>query len=97
MKRAAGSQDVGQYILAYLLDNPEAEDTIDGIVEWWVMRQRIRYETARVKEALSKLVKEGLIVERRSAGSPVRYRLNKRKVRAIRARLAETARKQKKS
>jgi hypothetical protein len=97
MKSAAGANDAAECILAYLLDNPEAEDSIDGIVAWWVMRQRIRYETARVKDALSKLVKEGLILERRAAGSPVRYRINKRKVRTIRAYLADMGRKQKES
>src|SRR5260370_39784763 len=97
MKSAAGVNDVADCILGYLLDNPEAEDTIDGIVEWWVMRQRIRYETERVKEAISKLVREGLILERGAAGSAVRYRINKRKVPAIRAYLADIGRKQRKS
>jgi hypothetical protein len=93
MKSAARANDVAECILAYLLDNPEAEDTIDGIVEWWVMRQRIRYETTRVKQALSKLVNEGLILERRAAGSLVRYRINKRKVRVIRAYLKDIGKK----
>jgi hypothetical protein len=89
MKTAAGVNDVAACILGYLLETaPKAEDTIDGIVEWWVMRQRIRYETARVKEALSELVSEGLIVERRVPGSTERYRINKRKMPAIRAYLA---------
>ena len=88
MKTAAGVNDVAACILEYLLESPRAEDTIDGIVEWWVMRQRIRYETARVKEALSKLVREGLILEGQSEGSPERYRINKRRIPAIRAYLA---------
>jgi hypothetical protein len=88
--KTAGVNDVAACILGYLLEKaPKAEDTIDGIVEWWVMRQRIRYETARVKEALSKLVDEGLILERRAMGSPERYRVNKRKIPAIREYLAD--------
>ena len=83
MKRAGGAEHVAECILAYLLERPEAEDSIDGIVEWWVMRQRIQLETARVKQALSKLVKQGLILQRRAAGSPIRYRLNKEKLREI--------------
>jgi hypothetical protein len=94
MKTAAGVNDVAACILGYLLETaPKAEDTIDGIVEWWVMRQRIRYETARVKEALSKLINEGLILERRAEGSPVRYRINRRKVRTARAYLEQISRK----
>src|SRR5437660_6732560 len=89
MKKAAGRSDVAEYILRYLLDNPEAEDTIDGIVEWWVMRQRIRHETARVKKALSELVNEGFVLEHHSADSQVRCRINKRQLRAIRTHLKE--------
>lgn len=94
MKNAAGDTDVTEYILSYLLEHPDAEDTIDGIVEWWLMRQRIRYEAGRVKEALSELVHEGFILERQAAGSPVRYRINKRKLRAIRAYLKNVNRRE---
>jgi hypothetical protein len=92
MKKAAGASDVAECILRYLLDNPDAEDTIDGIVEWWVMRQRIRQETARVKEALAELVNEGFVLARQAPGTQVRYRINKGQLRAIRAYLKKASR-----
>ena len=95
MQNAVGAAGVAGNILSYLADHPDAEDTLDGIVEWWLMRQRIRQETARVKHALSELVSEGFVIERRAAGSLARYRVNKRKLRAIRAYLKSSSRKEK--
>ena len=89
MKKASGAPDVAELVLRYLLEHPEAEDTVDGIVEWWLLRQRIKYETSRVKTALSGLMHEGFVLERKGAGSQVRYRVNKRKLHAIRGYLKE--------
>jgi hypothetical protein len=66
-----------QYILAYLQDNPDAGDTFDGIVEWWLLHQRIRFETRTVSEAVAKLVADGLIVEQKGPDSRTVYRANK--------------------
>ena len=57
------AREVSYYILAYLSDNPDAGDTFDGIVEWWLLRQRIKFETRNVSEAVTKLVSEALIAE----------------------------------
>lgn len=66
-----------QYILAYLLDNPDAGDTLDGIVEWWLLHQRIRAETRTVSQAVAKLVSDGLIVEQKGPDSRIIYRANR--------------------
>ena len=34
-------RDICSFILAYLSDNPDAGDTFEGIVEWWLLNQRI--------------------------------------------------------
>lgn len=65
-----------QYILAYLLDNPDACDTFDGIMEWWLLQQRVRFETRTVSEAVAKLVADGLIVEQKGADSRTIYKAN---------------------
>ena len=95
MKKAADVAEVVETVLGYLVDKPDAEDTIDGIVEWWLMRQRIKYETGRVRAAMAELVSRGFVLERESAGSQMRYRINRQKLRAIRAFLKETSRKEK--
>jgi hypothetical protein len=71
--------DISHEILAYLVDHPEAQDTVEGIVEWWLLERQIRFQTARVKEVLSELVTKGLIIEYKGIDSQTRYRINKSK------------------
>ena len=68
-----------QYILAYLLDNPDAGDTFDGIVEWWLLTQNIKFETRTVSKAVASLVAEGLIVEQKGFDSRNVYRIKQTK------------------
>ena len=69
-------REVRFHILNYLCDNPNAGDTFDGIVEWWLLHQRIKFETRNISEAVRKLVAEGLILENEGPDSRVRYRIN---------------------
>ena len=78
------------YILAYLADNPDAGDTLDGIVEWWLLRQRVRFETRNVSEAVARLVSEELIEEHGEADSNIIYRVNRTKDHVIRNLLNST-------
>jgi hypothetical protein len=82
-------REVCYYILAYLSDNPDAGDTFDGIVEWWLLDQRIKFETRNVSEAVSRLVSEGLIVQQEEAGSRVIYRVNRTREKTIRTILSK--------
>lgn len=65
------------HILAYLMDNPDAGDTFEGIVEWWLLHQRIKFETETVSEAVAKLVAEGLIAEEKGSDSRLIYRVRR--------------------
>ena len=67
---------IGNEILAYLVENPKAQDTLEGIVEWWLLEREIKFETVRVKEALSDLVARGLILEKKGSNSKIHYRIN---------------------
>ena len=68
-------------ILAYLTENPDAGDTMEGIVEWWLLEQTIKRETEKVKDALDELVARGFITERKGRSSLTYYRINRRKYR----------------
>jgi hypothetical protein len=70
-------------ILAYLSENPAAEDSIEGIAEWWLLQQRVKERVPQIQQAISKLVEKGLVIERKSRGSRARYRINRRRKRAI--------------
>lgn len=82
-------REVGYCILAYLAENPEAGDTFDGIVEWWLLRQRIKFETRNVSEAVAKLVSEGLIVEHEESDSRIIYRVNRTKEQDVKSLLMQ--------
>ena len=76
-------------ILAYLADHPEAQDTVEGIVEWWLLEQRVKQATAQVQTALTQLVTEKLVVIREGQTGRVSYRVNRSKLRNIRRMLKE--------
>ena len=66
---------VSHYILDYLSDNPDAGDTFEGIVEWWLLTQSIKFEMRTVSKALAGLIAEGLIVEQKALDSRSIYRV----------------------
>jgi hypothetical protein len=51
-------------ILSYLLKNPEAGDTLEGIARFWTTQQRIDLMLSDVQEVLQTLVEEDLLKER---------------------------------
>ena len=75
---------IGAEILAYLVENPKAQDTFEGIVEWWLLERQIKIQKARVKKALSDLVARELILERKGSNSQIHYRVNQSKHEEIR-------------
>lgn len=95
MKRAESTitvSEMAQEILAYLVENPDAQDTLEGIMEWWFLDERIKRQTAKVKDALAELVAKGLVVERQGMNSRTHYRINRRRLRKIRALLEQGSR-----
>jgi|SRR6185503_4551373 len=68
-------REVCHYILAYLADNPDAGDTFEGIMDWWLLTQSIKFETRTVSKAVASLVAEGLIVEQKGFDSRSIYRI----------------------
>lgn len=82
---------IAHTVLAYLDEHQEAHDTLEGIVEWWLMEQKIVNQTAVVREALGELVAEGLLLERTSRDSQTHYCLNQQKSSEIRRRLGRTS------
>lgn len=63
-------------ILSYLLRNPAAEDTLEGIVEWWLVEERLFQATHQVRGALATLHEQGFVSSRTLADGRVLYRLD---------------------
>ena len=74
-------------ILSYLTEHTDAQDTLEGIVEWWLLEQKIKRHTAQVKDALTELVIQGLVLEQKGKDARIHYRMNRHKIEEIRALL----------
>ena len=74
-------------VLAYLVQHPQARDTMEGIVEWWLLEQRIRCAIADVEAALSDLVRKDFLISRQRSDGRISYGLNREKEREIRRHL----------
>jgi hypothetical protein len=53
--------DIVHVILRYLKQHPRSEDTLDGITDWWVKKQRWEDSRVAVDEALKCLASEEII------------------------------------
>jgi hypothetical protein len=69
---------VARAILQYLQKNPDAQDTLAGITEWWLPKQ-ITAQATTVKEALALLMADELILEVKGKDAQSHYRINDRK------------------
>jgi|RhiMetdeSRZDD1v2_1073273.scaffolds.fasta_scaffold388716_2 hypothetical protein len=72
------------HILRYLLEHPDAKDTVMGVLQWWVPTHPS--ETS-VQEALEVLVAQGWVTQRQTITSQQLYGLNKEKLEEIKAYL----------
>jgi hypothetical protein len=70
---------IERQILDYLASHPDAQDTSRGIVEWWLLKQRITEATADVEAALAKLVAEGKLTAKTGLDGRVRYSQNQKR------------------
>ncbi len=71
-------------VLTYLSEHSGAQDTLEGIVEWWLLEQRIRQQAAEVSEVLDELTSRRLVLERRAGDSRIHYRINPVKMKEVR-------------
>ena len=68
--------EVARDLLSYLIENPDAADTLEGIVEWWLLERKIHIGIVKVKQALEQMTAKGLILARMGSDSRVRYLIN---------------------
>jgi hypothetical protein len=62
-------------ILEYLATHPNAQDTIDGILHWWVLDACIRKWTPKIAETVAQLVELGFLEQRPSIDGNTSYRV----------------------
>ncbi|NUO07652.1 MAG: hypothetical protein HUU08_03075 [Candidatus Brocadia sp.] len=74
-----GKPSIMQEIVAYLSEHPDAEDTLEGVAEWWLLKQKVRHKTREVKKSLSEMVAQGLLLEQKGQDNHIYYRINRSK------------------
>jgi hypothetical protein len=61
-------------ILDYLSRHPDAQDTIDGIMHWWVLDACIRHWSPRIAETVAQLVQQGFLERKPATDGHIFYR-----------------------
>jgi hypothetical protein len=72
-------------ILDYLARHPDAQDTIDGILQWWMLDANIR-NRAKVEATVAQLVQQGLLEETQSSDGKVFYHVSQRYLATVQQR-----------
>ena len=52
---------VARELAGYLAEHPDAADSLEGILRWWLPRLRLQEATKRIEDALDELIKEGIV------------------------------------
>ena len=76
-------QKIAYEILAYMLEHPDAQDTLEGITEWWLSGGDARPNVTLVAEALAELTAQGFMLARRGEDARAHYKVNRRKLKEI--------------
>jgi hypothetical protein len=67
----AEEQKLAQQIQEYLELRPQAGDTLEGIANWWLLRQQVNESVEEIKRALAILKTRNVIVEQKWAGRTI--------------------------
>jgi len=70
----ARERELGELVLGYLGEHPQAMETLDGIAEWWIERRSIRVEIEVLSHVLETLIERG-VIEAVGSGPNRRYRV----------------------
>ena len=73
-----------------MVEHPEAKDTVEGIADWWLLKQRIQVALAEVRAALTELAARGFLNTQRERDGRIRFGLNPEKAVEISAWLTKS-------
>jgi len=64
---------LAEEISNYLQAHPDATDTLEGVITWWLTRQRYMQATAEIQCALEYLESRGIVKKIRTPGGGTVY------------------------
>ena len=79
-----------RYILQYLIAHPDAKDSLEGILRWWLPGDFGAWEEGEVREALDALVTREWLTWRCITPSQSLYGMNREKLEEIQRFLRES-------
>ncbi len=71
-------------IIRYVSEHPNANDTLQGVMQWWLLDEDTPWSRGEVLAAIARAVGSGLIAEFRGADGQIRYSLTPGKLREAR-------------
>lgn len=78
-ERPRTETEITRAILHYLQVHPEAKDTLEGIAQWWLLKEWTERNFLEIEAAISDLVTRKIVVEQRRSGQPPYYWLDHNK------------------
>ena len=65
---------IAEEIRGYLEKHPNSIDTLDGVANWWLLRQRYESAVEKVKKALEYLINIGVLEKVERYGNKTLYK-----------------------
>lgn len=59
-----------------MIEHPGAQDSFEGIVQWWILERSLKAWLPVITEAVAELVEQGLLERRATSNGTVLYRMN---------------------
>lgn len=84
------SEQVVREILEYLIEHPDAKDTIEGISKWWRPEGRSEWRQDEVQQGLDSLASKGWLIVRDLFPPQKVYSFNKKRIKEIREYLVNS-------
>jgi hypothetical protein len=78
-----GGQQAIREILQYLITNPDAKDTIEGIYKWWMPKEHREWGKEEVRKAVDMLISKGWLTKRGTIPSKEIYGINRDRLQDI--------------
>jgi hypothetical protein len=68
---------LARQILRYLREHPQAEDTFEGIMVWWISERAIKLWLPEARKSIATLVSQGYLAKSSGADGQIFYRATK--------------------
>lgn len=66
-------QQIADEITRYLQEHEGVADTLEGISQWWILRQRLQEERTKVERAMIYLCEQGVVETRALPDGKILY------------------------